>query len=84
MTNLKIGEVTHFFDKIGVAVIKLDSDLAIGEKIIFRHGDEELFEQEVDSIQVEHEKLEKASKGMSIGLKTPSAVKAGAEVFKVT
>ena len=84
MTDFKIGKITHFYDKIGVAVLELDSDLGVGDRIKFVRGGEGLFEQDVDSIQIEHEKVEKASKGQSVGLKTKKEVKEGAEVYKIT
>ena len=84
MANLKIGKVTHYYDKIGVAVLELTASLGKGDKIMFERGGEELFEQTVDSIQVEHEKKDSAKKGDIIGLKTDAEVKEGAQVYKVT
>ena len=84
MANLKIGKVTHYYDKIGVAVVELTASLGKGDKIMFERGGEELFEQTVDSIQVEHEKKDSAKKGDIIGLKTDAEVKEGAQVYKVT
>ena len=46
-------------------------------------GGEDLFEQTVDSIQIEHEKVESAAKGQVIGLKAEKEVKPGADVYKV-
>jgi putative protease len=83
MADLKIGKVTHYYDKIGVAIVELDGTLTVGEKVKFVRGGEDLFEQEVESIQIEHEKKESAKKGDVIGLKVTSEVKEGAEVFKV-
>jgi len=83
MTDFKIGKVTHYYDKIGVAIVELDANLTVGDKIKFTRGGENLFEQAVKSIQVEHEKIEKAGKGDVVGLKTKEAVKEGAEVYKV-
>ena len=82
--TFKIGRVTHFYDKIGVAVIELDAGLSVGDTIKFVRGGEDLFEQKVDSIQVEHEKLDFADKGSVVGLKTEKEVKDGAEVYKVS
>ncbi len=79
----KIGKVSHFYDKIGVAIVELDAPLALGDKIKFVRGGEDLFTETVDSIQIEHEKVDSAKKGDVIGLKTNEAVKEGAEVFKV-
>lgn len=80
---LKVGKVTHYFDKIGVAIVELDTNLAVGDKIKFVRGGEDVFEQTVESIQIEHEKKESAKKGDVIGLKTEKEIKEGAEVYKI-
>lgn len=82
LSFLKVGIVTHVYDKIKVAVVDLDADLSSGDKIKFVKNDEDLFEQEVASMQVEHEKIETAKKGDTIGLKVEGDVKEGAEVYK--
>lgn len=82
MADLKIGKVTHYYDKIGVAVVELTGSLTKGDSIKFTRGGEDLFTQKVSSIQVEHEKKDSAKKGEIIGLKTESAVRVGAEVYK--
>lgn len=79
----KVGKVTHYYDKIGVAIVELDGQLSVGDKIKFVRGGEDVFEQTVDSIQIEHEKKDSASKGQVVGLKTEKEVKEGAEVFKL-
>jgi len=35
MADFKIGKVMHYYDKLGVAIIQLDSGLGIGDKIKF-------------------------------------------------
>jgi len=84
MTDLKIGKVTHYYDKIGVAIVELSSDLSTGDKIKFTRGGEELFEQNVDSIQIEHKKIDSARKGDVVGLKSEKELKEGADVFKIS
>ena len=83
MANLKIGKVSHFYDKIAVAIVDLDATLSVGDTIKFVRGGEDLFEQSVTSIQIEHEKVDTAGKGDVVGLKTEKEVKEGAEVYKV-
>lgn len=83
MANFKVGKVTHYYDKIGVAVVELDATLGATDRIKFTRGGEDLFEQEVKSMQVEHEKVASAKKGDVIGLKTKEPVKEGAEVYKL-
>lgn len=81
--QFKVGQVTHYYDKIGVTILELDADLAVGDEIKFVRGGEDLFKQKVSSMQVEHEKVDSAKKGDVIGLKTEKEVKEGAEVYKL-
>jgi len=80
----KVGKVTHYYGKIKVAIVELDADLSTGDKIKFVRGGEDLFEQKVKSIQIEHKKIETAKKGDIIGLQVEKEVKEGAEVFKLS
>ena len=76
----QIGKVTHFFNKIGVAVIELTSGLKVGDTIVLSgHGTE--FEQAVDSMQVEHEQVTSAKKGDAVGMKVDQPVKDGYLVY---
>lgn len=79
----KVGKVIHYYDKIGVAIVELDGTLSVGDRIKFVRGGEDLFEQAVDSIQIEHEKKDSANKGDVVGLKADEAVKESTEVFKL-
>lgn len=83
MSAFKIGRVTHYYDKIAVAVVELYADLSVGDHIKFVRGGEDVFEQEVTSIQVEHEKIQSAKKGDTVGLKVDNEIKEGAEVYKI-
>ena len=78
----EIGKITHFFPKINVAVVKLAGVLKKGDKISIE-GHDNVVEQVVDSMQVEHESIEKAKKGDAIGLKVKDAVKEHDIVYKV-
>jgi len=80
---VKIGRVTHFFSKISVAVIELTTPLSIGDTIVFK-GPNTDFEQAVDSMQIEHENVEKAEAGQSIGLKVTQRVRETDAVYKKT
>jgi len=79
----KVGKVIHYYDKLQVAIVELAAELSVGDKIKFVRGGEDLFEQNVDSIQIEHEKKESAKKGEVVGLKVEKELKEGAEVFKL-
>jgi len=76
----EIGKVTHWYDKIGVAVIKLSAGLKVGDTIKVRHGEEE-FSATVDSMQIDHESVDKGKKGDEIALKLPQKAKDGSLIL---
>ena len=76
----QIGTVTHWYDKIGVAVVKLTGKLAKGDKIMVKRGDEE-FEDTVSSLQIDHKEVDLAKKGDDAALKLSKRAKEGAEIF---
>jgi len=77
-----IGKITHYFGNIGVAVIELTDSLKIGETIRVVGGETD-FEQVVDSMEVDHKKVEKAKKGDGIGLKISQKAREGYKVYKL-
>jgi len=77
-----IGEITHYFGKISVAVIKLTDVLKIGDEIRIAGGDVD-FIQKVDSMEVDREKIEQAKLGDSVGLKVKEKVRDGYKVYKL-
>lgn len=78
-----IGKITHYFGNIGVAVIELSGGLKVGDKIRIIGGVDTDFEQVIESMEIEHEKIKVAKKGDSIGLKIDQKVREGYEVYKV-
>lgn len=83
MEEKLIGKITHYFTNIGVGVIEItQGDLKVGDKIHIKGATSD-FEQTVDSIQIEHENIDKAKKGDAIGLKVDQQVREGDQVFKI-
>ncbi len=77
-----IGEVFSYYSNIGVAAIKLSSDLKIGD-VIKIEGHTTNFEQELTSMQVEHKNVEHAKKGDTVGIKVNELVRKHDKVFKL-
>ncbi len=77
-----MGKVTHYFDKVGVAVIKLSKPLKNNDTIRIVGGDTD-FEQKVSSMEVENKKIAKAKAKEEIGLKVKQKVRVGYRVYKV-
>jgi len=83
MEEKLIGKTTHYFTNIGVAVVEITGGgLKVGDKIHVKGATSD-FEQTVDSMQVEHENVEKAKKGDAVGLKVEQQVREGDEVYLV-
>lgn len=78
-----IGKVTHYFSKIGVAVIELSDKLSVGDTIRIVGGEATDFSQTVDSMEMEHEKIKEAKAGDSIGIKVKEKVREGYQVYKI-
>ena len=78
---MKVGKVTHYYNKAGVAIIEVEGDVKVGDTVKFQgHGAD--FEQTLDSIQVNHEQVQSAKKGDIVGVKVTQEVKEGVEVIK--
>ena len=76
-----LGKVIHYYDKIGVGIVKMAGSLRVGESVVFKRGPEE-FAQQVTSMEVDHTPVNEAKKGQIIGLKVNQPVKDGAVVMK--
>jgi len=78
---VQVGHITHFFSKIGVAVVELTAPLVVGDRILVK-GPSTDFEQTVESMQIEHQNIPRAEAGQSIGLKLAQRAKEKDAVYK--
>jgi len=77
-----VGKITHYFDKIQVAVIELSGKLKEGDSISIERGTE-VFEQKATSMQIDKKPVKEAKNGQAIGMKVSQPVKPGFQVYKV-
>ena len=75
-----IGVVTHWYDKLSVAVVKLSGSLKKGDTIKVKKGEEE-FEDTVASLQIDHKDVDTAKKGDDAAMKLSQRAKEGAAVY---
>jgi hypothetical protein len=78
----EVGKVTHYYTKIGVAVIELTDTLKAGQTIHIKGATTD-FTQLADSMQIEHIAVPEAKKGESIGMKVKDHVREHDQVFVV-
>ena len=74
-----VGKVTHWYDKISVAVVKLTKGLKVGDSIKVKHGESE-FGDEVSSIQLNHEPIKSGKKGDEVAIKLSQKASVGSEI----
>jgi len=83
MERIKVGEVFHYFGKAGVAAIRLtDGDLALGDTIQIQ-GPSTNLTQVVESMQIEHAPVERATRGQEVGVKVNGRAREKDLVYKV-
>jgi len=80
--EMQIGKVTHYFPKIGVAIIEIiDGSVKIGDEIKIK-GNTSDFIQKITSIEIDYEQIEIAEPGQTIGIKTEKPVRQNDLVYK--
>ena len=77
-----IGKISHYFGKVEVAIVELSAPLKIGDTIRIVGGEVD-FNQEVESMEIDHKEIKQGKKGDSIGLKISQKVREGYKVYKV-
>lgn len=79
-----IGKVTDYFAKIGVAGIQVTAGfLSVGDTIRIKGHTTDLT-QSVESVQVEHQNVQRAEAGQTVGIRVKDRVRKGDSVLKVT
>ena len=76
-----IGKITHYYGKIGVAIVKFNREVKVGETVHFK-GPHTDFSQKIDSIQYDHKDIESAKKGQEVGIKVDQKVGEADEVYE--
>ena len=83
MEETQVGRVSTYFAKIGVAAIEASGAIKVGDKLHFK-GHTTDFDQVVESMQVEHDKVEEVKAGDSVGIKVKERVRPHDVVYRVT
>ncbi len=80
----EIGKITHYFSKINVGILELSKGtLQVGDTIHIKGHTSDFF-QKIESMQLEHDPVDKVKQGESVGMKVENPVRENDVVFKVT
>ena len=83
MSETKIGNVTHYYNHLLVAAVKItDDELHTGDKIHIK-GHTSDFVQTVGSMQLEHESVDVAKPGDIVGIAVDQHVREHDTVYSV-
>jgi len=80
--EILIGKITHYYKSIGVAALELSDTLEVGD-VIHVKGHTTDFEQAVESMEINHQMVTKATRGEVVGLKIKDYVREHDMVYKV-
>ena len=78
----EIGRVEGFFAKPSVAIVELQAALTVGETIYVK-GHTTDFQQLVESIHIDHQPVQHAQAGQSVGLKVKERCRTHDLVYKL-
>lgn len=76
-----IGQVTHYFSRVGVAAVQLSDTISVGEHIHIR-GHTTDFVTDVSSMEIDNQPVTRAGPGASIGIKVPDKARPGDMVYR--
>lgn len=78
-----VGKIIHFYARISVAALKLSDTLRVGETIRIAGKGSINFTQKVESMEIDHQKIEEAKPGDEIGLEVSQKAREGCCVYKL-
>lgn len=79
----KVGKITHYYNNIKVAVVKLSDVLSVGDEIRIKGGKETDFKQKIVSMEIDGQKIKKAKKGKQVGIKIKNRAREDYLVYKI-
>lgn len=78
----RVGIITHYLSNMKVAIIKTTTPLKIGD-ILLIEGDEYLFIQPVEEMQIDRKPVKRAVKGSHIGIKVSFDAEINGNIYKL-
>ncbi|MEK7626679.1 MAG: translation elongation factor-like protein [Patescibacteria group bacterium] len=76
----KIGDVTHYYGGLSVAIVKFKEPARVGDSVKF-FGATTDFSEKIGSMQYDHKDIAEAKKGQEVGIKVVGKVREGDEVY---
>jgi len=82
MAEVQVGRVTHYYGKVGVALIEIQAgELRVGEDIRIRGKTTDL-SQKVESMEMDRKPVQSAGPGQVVGIKVRERVREDDRVYR--
>ncbi len=75
-----IGRVSHYYSQLSVAAVSLDAPLRVGDRVHFKGHTTDLV-QSIESLQVDHQAVERAVPGDDVALKVDDHVREHDQIY---
>lgn len=82
MSEHAVGVVTHYWDHLGVAGVHVLEPIDVGDHIHV-HGHTTDFEQDIDSMEIQHRHIVHANVGDDVGIHVAEHAREHDTVFKL-
>jgi len=80
--DTKVGKITHYYDQLGVGIVKLAKPLKVGQAVKIS-GKTTNFDQLVSQMQFNHKDIKSGKKAQEVGVKLNSKVRPGDEILVI-
>lgn len=81
MAELIIGQVTHYYSRLGVAALNLRAPLSKGDRVhILGHTTD--LEEAVDSMEIDHQPIDRAQPGDDVAIRVVGKVRQGDKIYR--
>lgn len=77
-----VGEITHYYGGLGVAIVKFNKSVKVGDRVHFK-GSTTDFKEAIQSMQYDHKEIASAKKKQEVGIKVKDKVREGDKVYLV-
>jgi hypothetical protein len=81
VTEEPVGKITHYFPHIGVAAATLSAELKVGDQVRVR-GHTTDFTETVGSLEIEHQKVDRAGPGDKVAFKVSEKARPGDQLLR--
>jgi putative protease len=78
--EMLVGKVAHYYPRIAVAALNLEYPLHVGDRIhVIGHTTN--FEETVDSMEIDHQRVREASAGEDVAIGVVDKVRDGDKIY---